>query len=195
MWRRHNADGPRAVAVQRPAALGARCGDGPAVSQVELLEPPAAIDLGRTADELAAPDAEQLLDVACRAHLFPLREVGGELGDVVALPLRDEVVHLVGQGLDRLRVVERLLGEVSQLVAHHRHEGPDDDVAQAPVREDSLLRVARVRDLRVGHGVCRHGVGDRIDGSGLHEGVALVAPRAVQPLHDPRHGVALGSGA
>ena len=59
---------------------------------------PTAIDLGRAADELAVPDTKQLLDVACHAHLLSPREVGGELGDVVALPLRDEVVHLVGQG-------------------------------------------------------------------------------------------------
>lgn len=107
----------------------------------------------------------------------------------------DEVVYLLGQGFDRLRVVERLLGEVSELVAHHGHEGPGHYVAQAPVGEHGLLRVVGVRYLGAGDRVGGDDVAYCVHGARLHDGVALVAPCAVEPLHDFGHRVALGRGS
>ncbi len=167
----------------------------PAVPETEALELSAIRHPQGAVNEGAVADPEHVVDMVDRAHLLALCQIRRELGDVVALPLRDEVVHLLGEGLDGLWVVECLLGEVAQLVAHHRHEGLDHDVAQAPVGEDGLLRVAGVRYLRVGDRVGRHNVADGVDGARLHKEVALVAPRAVQPLHDLCHGVALGRGA
>ena len=68
----------------------------PAVPEAEALEFSAIRHLQGAVDESAVADPEHIVDMVDRAHLLALRQIGRELSDVIALPLRDEIVDLLG---------------------------------------------------------------------------------------------------